>query len=400
MKKEKLREKIENSKCFMKDWFIGACESYGSDSLSDVSIAINESVLLNKKRGYIWVVVAFENDAVSTPVEQLGLFLTAYEALKKNQFDVEPFFEKSAFSFFLRSDKSEIATVEYAMSAAEIVRNTLNKLKVFDYGIGIGRAGRDLTRVRESYILAQEASKYRYALGMGRIIYIGDVEPDMRVNDYHAIRESDFRTSLKIGSEQMNYEVVSDIFGHIKRNNDPLDIAKRISLELLVSANRAIYELGKDPAMLFDKTDIWSVINRCSDVDELHQLILNTSQLVIMRIFQKQVPKDKTIVEKAKRIIDEDFGSKLSLEIVAKKIYISPCYLSTVFSRETGMTFKDYLINSRISRAKGLLHDPSAKIYNVAKAVGYSDARYFSDLFRKRVGMTPAEYRKNLLMKN
>jgi len=378
---------------------MGCCEMYNDEKLRR-NVFVGGMDIFFKDGCYIWVVASFDNEVAAMPAKQADLFFRAEAVLKKHKYDVEAFFEKNAFSFFFQFDKNERQVVEAAAAAAETLRDCLDKNNAPDYGIGIGRAGKDLTKVREAYVLAEEASKYRYAHGMGQIIYIGDVEPDMRINDYHSLREGDFRTSIKVGNEKMNAEVVADIFGHIRKNNDSLDFAKRIGLELLVSANRAIYELGKNPAMLFDKTDIWSVINRCSDVDQLQELILNTSQLVIMRIYQKQTPKDKTIVEKAKRILDEDTSSKLSLESVAQKIYISPCYLSTVFSRETGMTFKEYLINSRISRAKRLLHDPAIKVYNVAKAVGYADARYFSDLFKKRVGITPAEYRKNLLMKN
>lgn len=398
MKREIILEKIENSRYLMKDWFLSDCEKYGNNVVASLSADWNTDIFFNDK-SYIWILAAFEKDENAALTDQMDLFFSVCEALEKRRISVEAFLEKNIFSFFLAYDGSEKQTADKAFATAEIIQGVINKHRTPDYGIGIGKVMKNLSRVREAYTLAREASNYRYSMGTGRIIYIADVEPDMRVNDYHTLREADFRTSLKIGSEQMNYEVVSDIFGHIKRNNDPLDIAKRISLELLVSANRAIYELGKDPSILFDKTDIWSIINRCSDVEQLHQLILNASQLVIMRIFKKHVSKDKTIVDKAKRIIDEDAGSRICLETVAQRIYISPCYLSTVFSRETGMTFKDYLINSRISRAKGLLHDPAIKIYNVAKAVGYSDSRYFSDLFKKKVGMTPAEYRKNLLMK-
>ncbi|MDD4689656.1 MAG: AraC family transcriptional regulator [Eubacteriales bacterium] len=399
MEQEKIIEILDSNRYLMKEWFFGCCEQFDNGKYVDNNFINSMTSVLNGKC-YIWIVVAFNDNAVVEIVKQMETFHKVVDLLKKHKCNVEPFLEKNAFSFFVQSDLNERQTAEYATVVAQNIRDTLNKNNSLDYGIGIGRAGKDFGKVREAYILAEEASKYRYAQGMGKIIHISDVEPDMRVNDYHAVREADFRTSIKVGNEEMNYEIVTDIFGHIKRSNDPLDIAKRIALELLVSANRAIYELGRNPAILFDKTDIWSVINRCKDVDQLYELILNTSQLVIMRIFQRETPKEKTIVEKAKRIIDEDSAERVSLESVAKKIYISPCYLSMVFSRETGTTFKDYLINARIARAKGLLHDPTTKIYNVAKAVGYSDARYFSDLFKKRVGVTPAEYRKNLLTKN
>jgi two-component system response regulator YesN len=64
-----------------------------------------------------------------------------------------------------------------------------------------------------------------------------------------------------------------------------------------------------------------------------------------------------------------------------------------MFKKELNINFVDYLNELRIKKAKELLMDVKYKTYEVAEAVGISDAHYFSRLFKKYVGMTPTEYK-------
>lgn len=89
------------------------------------------------------------------------------------------------------------------------------------------------------------------------------------------------------------------------------------------------------------------------------------------------------------RFSDED----LNLNALAEQLGVTPNYLSALFRREMGQTFSAYLENYRIERAKDLLRDVRYKVYEVAAAVGYSDARHFGKVFKARTGRTPLEYR-------
>ena len=103
--------------------------------------------------------------------------------------------------------------------------------------------------------------------------------------------------------------------------------------------------------------------------------------------------KNKGLVEKVKALVDTGFADDASLETIAAQVYLSPCYLSVIFKRETGMTFKNYLIQVRIEKSKKLLADTDLKIYEVAEKVGYTDTRYFSEIFQRSTGKTPSQYR-------
>jgi two-component system response regulator YesN len=100
-----------------------------------------------------------------------------------------------------------------------------------------------------------------------------------------------------------------------------------------------------------------------------------------------------TFVDSAIDIIGRRYIQGVSIEEVATELGLSSGHLSRIFKRKTGLTFVDYLMHVRIKHAMELLHDPGAKIYEVADLVGYEDPRYFAQVFKKIVGVNPREFK-------
>lgn len=100
------------------------------------------------------------------------------------------------------------------------------------------------------------------------------------------------------------------------------------------------------------------------------------------------------IIRKAQRQIQEDYMSEdISLNSVAAEVCMSPSYFSTIFSKEMGKTFIEYLTEVRMEKAKEYLACSTMKTSEIGYAVGYKDPHYFSFLFKKTQGCTPKEYR-------
>lgn len=68
-------------------------------------------------------------------------------------------------------------------------------------------------------------------------------------------------------------------------------------------------------------------------------------------------------------------------------------YFSSFFHQKTGIKYKDYLTRTRITEAKRLLLQSDLKIYEISQRVGFSDVRYFSQIFLKATGVLPKEYK-------
>lgn len=94
--------------------------------------------------------------------------------------------------------------------------------------------------------------------------------------------------------------------------------------------------------------------------------------------------------------IQAHYCSDLQLQALAEQFFISPSHLSRSFKQQFGENLSDYITRLRIQRAKSLLADPNLKITAVAKAVGYSDEKYFSKAFKRAEGLSPKDFRKRL----
>ena len=82
------------------------------------------------------------------------------------------------------------------------------------------------------------------------------------------------------------------------------------------------------------------------------------------------------------------------MEDMEKTFNFSKAYFNTMFKNYTGMTFHKYLQKIRLEKAKEFLEHGDEKITAICEMVGYSDAKQFFLLFKREVGLTPAEYRK------
>lgn len=103
----------------------------------------------------------------------------------------------------------------------------------------------------------------------------------------------------------------------------------------------------------------------------------------------------KYVVEQIIDYLDCHYNEKISLDQVAKNMYLSPFYISKLFKSETGDTPINHLIRVRMEKAKLLLEqEKDASIQDIALCVGYDDAYHFSKLFKKHYGESPSKYRK------
>ena len=91
--------------------------------------------------------------------------------------------------------------------------------------------------------------------------------------------------------------------------------------------------------------------------------------------------------------IDRNYMHHLTLNDVSQSVYLNRTYICQLFTKNLGISFVGYLEQLRISKAQELLCATTMSTSEIAKQVGYSGVGYFSKVFKKRLGVTPQQYR-------
>lgn len=104
----------------------------------------------------------------------------------------------------------------------------------------------------------------------------------------------------------------------------------------------------------------------------------------------------ENVVDEVIYYIHQNYNENLKLETIAPLFGYNSSYLGKIFSKKAGVNFNAYVDQVRIDRARTLLKEDNLKVYEIAKQIGYSNVDYFHKKFKKYVGTSPAEYRKNL----
>lgn len=95
--------------------------------------------------------------------------------------------------------------------------------------------------------------------------------------------------------------------------------------------------------------------------------------------------------------LHKHYAQSLSLDVLSQEIGYAPQYISYLFHRDIGMSMQEYLQKLRIEQACRLMSRKDLHMTDIALAIGYSDTKHFSKVFRRHKGVSPREYQKTML---
>ena len=105
----------------------------------------------------------------------------------------------------------------------------------------------------------------------------------------------------------------------------------------------------------------------------------------------------KSLIFDIEEYINENYRGDCSLKAIAAAVQISPNHLHVVFKRETGVTPFAYVLKKRIVHAQRLIVTGEMSMLEIALESGFCSQSHFNKAFRAATGVTPVQYRKNLL---
>ncbi|WP_341878147.1 response regulator transcription factor [Defluviitalea saccharophila] len=212
------------------------------------------------------------------------------------------------------------------------------------------------------------------------------ISPEYKKDLIHYIEESDRKKIdeflLKLVDE-LKANSIPSMDGKLYISHMLGDIIERFEFCLNQDEGEKIYEYPK-----------YSL--NANHISTLHQIMRDFTKEILERLEVSGTENSAYMIQKVKDYIDEHFQEKITLEDMADYVGLSKYYLSYLFKKEEGTNFVSYINKKRIEKAKEYLRDTNNTVSQIYDLVGFSDQQYFSKTFKKIVGMTVTEYRKNL----
>ncbi|MGI6622088.1 MAG: response regulator transcription factor [Acetivibrionales bacterium] len=127
--------------------------------------------------------------------------------------------------------------------------------------------------------------------------------------------------------------------------------------------------------------------------EKTHAIALKQTHLFSLKSYSNDV-------EKVLQYLNQNYASNIKLSDIANHVHMNESYLSTIIKKQTGYGFTDILSQIRVNHAKSMIENSSLSVNDIAERVGFSSWSYFSRVFKKSTGLSPAEYRKKIRSNN
>ena len=350
-------------------------------------------------------VQAEQSEALAEAYEAVGNYVDGLKDAFRFQRGVE------GWAFLLTSveEDMEAQTERFIEGLKEVIA----PFEALTWFGGIGSEAARLRELRYSFREADKAFACRFVQEPNQIISVEQLNYEQLDNEFDAnifgeINQFDqiITRFLSSGSREEVESFVGALFTEISEDHfRSLMIRQYIIMDIYATVLAFCKKLRKDTGAdgeaagqmesLRENEEILKrAVLTAESVDDIKDYIGTLLDHVIELRNTLSGRRYSDIIRTARKRIEQDYMSEdISLNTVAAEVCMSPSYFSSVFSKEMGKTFIEYLTEVRMEKAKQYLVCSSMKTSEISYEVGYKDPHYFSYIFKKTQGCTPKEYR-------
>lgn len=305
---------------------------------------------------------------------------------------------------FLLKGNEEKSAAEVEQELLNNIFSALSSCSDIHYFGGVGEEVERLSELSRCFEEASRAFAFRYLNKRSRIVRSCDTagrDPEQEVMELSTLSAGHLdrrvvENFVKTGLKGEVTHFVEEYFASLgEKNIHSLMFRQYVTMDTYFAAAGVLEELGCEPGILaercgdFQKTP--GIFASLEGTENYLCVLLGTAVELREGVSRK---KYSSLLKDARNYIEQNYDNEdISLNTVAASVNLSPNHFSTIFSQETGRTFIEYLTFVRMEKAKELLRTTSMKTAEIAFAVGYKDAHYFSYLFKKTQECTPREFR-------
>ena len=293
--------------------------------------------------------------------------------------------------------KSSMDREELGRIAADLllrIKEYLQGLNLYTVTIGVGSVKNTVDKMRFSVLESHVAVCNRIVCGTGRLIWSDTVyqghnlhwEARVRAVSQEILRDADTMKQEQIAGH------VQEAFG-TETNSGQINMMEYY--EKAMELTEEFFSLfGEEEQLQEQCQELKNSIQHCYRVSQLVHLLSSGFTEVMGFVQKSQEYQTIKPIRQAQQYVKDHYAEKIMLEDIANAVSLSPVYFSSLFKKETGQNFSAYLSEFRMDKAKELLVRSNETISAIAEQVGYVEQKYFSQQFKKIVGVKPNVYRK------
>lgn len=266
--------------------------------------------------------------------------------------------------------------------------------------VAVGAITDDISKSHEALLNANKALEFIGTGGFKSIVLADDIKNTLPVTEYdmqmikNEIEQMiDARDEASITAFAEKYFSASYL---VSENS-----YRSMAFTVISVTQIILYERNESFASIFeDEMVLWKKILNFESIYDIKNLITNILITAMKFLSEQQNKHHHQIVHDIKKIIETEYAAIENVSEITEKLYLSKNHANYIFKNYTGKNIFDYLIRTRMEKAKEFLNDERYKIYEVAQMVGYKNNAYFTVVFKAYVGMTPNEFRKKINIDN
>lgn len=362
---------------------------------------INEQYYYRMQPG-CFQIVCVKFDGVSMDEEKNLEFLTdkttqaASQMLASIVYDWELYVENSHIYLLLNYEEAQKKTVrrqcKSMLNELAVLESILEGMRVT---IGYGTPVEAIGSLRLSLRSARYLVEQRLVAGTGKLLE-GELRDGANLADGDWFAE--FNQAMGLALESLDRQQVRDCLQKLKE--DLLGIPDVTGHEVLQMCREVcnLYLFFMKNHKITIEQNFIERFNQgaesCASAEELLRYLMREIAVSYDGAVAGKLQEDNRPIRVAKQYIREHYHQAITLEDVSEVAGFNTTYFSSLFKKETGKTFLEYLSGVRMEQAKALLKETNLNVAAICEAVGYSDVKYFTKGFTKYTGLKPNEYRK------
>jgi two-component system response regulator YesN len=215
-------------------------------------------------------------------------------------------------------------------------------------------------------------------------------------------KERIFLHALQSGNKQAIGIELDHFFADLQEADVTVEGMQQISMLLIHAIEKMLNSLdtGLEEVCGYNSLSLADKLQHAYDIQSVRRLMDQMIISELSALFQDSCSKHgEKLIREVLKLLKTQYFRSLTLIEVANSYHLNPDYLSRLFKKVVGQNFVDYMTDLRIKKSKELMLTTPYKNYEIAAMVGYEDYRYFSQVFKKKIGMTIGEYRNRAINK-